>query len=237
MDFVPQAGLERERTKKKTIFKNNSSLLYLTMSLEDKFYPDDESYLTRFDNFMIKAAKEFGVLYQNLTGDSYKNLVKTLNKVSALGFGISALCGHIPLSLLSIINYKQSKTRTYSTPLEEEIRFEALGVERKLGKLVRISTLTFGSVGAFMGYSNDIDKNNNPFIYFFYLGSMIAGSSFYFSTFADYLSLSDMPNPPDKTLFEKAGEKIRKLLSPQPLPTQTYSPILLENRKGYHVCQ
>ena len=95
------------------------------MSLEDKFYPDDGSYLTRFDNFMIKAAKEVGVLYQLLTGDSYKNLASIIYKASAVGFGLSALCGHLGVIPLGTDAFSSSKQHSYQTPLEEENKFEA----------------------------------------------------------------------------------------------------------------
>ena len=105
------------------------------MSLEDKFYPDDGSYLTRFDNFMIKAAKEVGVLYQNITGDSYKNLASIIYKASSVGFGLSALCGHVLGIPLGMTSFSSSKQHSYQTPLEEEIRCEAIGLGKKWGSL------------------------------------------------------------------------------------------------------
>ncbi|MBI4453548.1 hypothetical protein HY636_02795 [Candidatus Woesearchaeota archaeon] len=195
------------------------------MSLEDKFYPDDGSYLTKFDNFMIKAAKEVGILYQNLTGDSYKNLASIIYKASAVGLGLSALCGHILGIPLSMASFSSSKQHFYQTPLEEEITCEALGLGKKMGKLMRICLLSVGFSVFSMGYSYYKDNTNKKLSVFdiFLVGCLIEAPSICLYTFAEYLTKSDMPDPPEKNIFQETSERIKRLLSPEPLPTQVQS--------------
>lgn len=106
------------------------------MSLDDKFYLDDGSSLNRFDNFMIKSAGKIGEAYQQITGESYKDLVDANFQASRMGFGLSVL-GLNPAGIFwGYKSHLRVQNPSYKSPLEEEIFYEAIGKQKKSGKIL-----------------------------------------------------------------------------------------------------
>lgn len=200
------------------------------MSLEDKFYPEDGSVLTRFDNFMIKSAGKVGEAYQHFTGRSYKDLVKTCYKVSTAGFAV-AIAGLQFFSFpYAIGSYSEFRHPKYESPLEEEIRMEAKGEPRKAWKFVRAINLAlvplFSAVvplgGMTFPFSDEYIEENPAFSAYVKIGAATQAIAFVSYNFAEYLSKSYVPKPPKHTVWEKAKMKLKELLAPNPEPAHTY---------------
>ena len=189
------------------------------MSLEDKFYPDDGSRLTRFDNCMIKTAGKLGGLYQNLTGKSYKNLVKTSYKIAVGGFGLSL----IGLRAMSVFFGAYSLSGLlwpdYTSPLEEELRNEATGQHRKLGKVARACGLAIIPIAFFSSYCLLDSKSGkaSSVLKYVEMGGIVEGLSLIPFNFAEYLTKAEMPNPPEKGWVKETKEKVKEFLKPQPV--------------------
>ena len=90
---------------------------------------------------------------------------------------------------------------------------------------MRIGFLSIGFSAFSIGYSYYKENTNKELSFFniFLVGSLIEAPSILLYTFAEYLTKSDMPSPPDKNIFQETSERIKKLLSPEPLPTQVQS--------------
>lgn len=195
------------------------------MSLEDKFYPEDGSNLTRFDNFMIKSAGKIGEVYQHATGKSYKEFSNSCYKTSAGGFVLGTLCFQISAPILLLNSISRIKSPNYESPLEEEIRLEAQYKPRKFNKLCRAAFLALAPLIAYTNYDifvNVIEKNES-FLSYFASGGIIYGISLLPFNFAEYLTKADVPKPPKKTILKRAKEKLMSLdpqlpqvLKPQP---------------------
>jgi len=178
------------------------------MSLEDRFFPEDGTLLTRYDNFMIRNAGFLGEMYQHCTGKSYVELVKSAYLLSSYGFIVASPI-MIPNLVFSLLTYYGSKDPEILSPLEEEIKQEARGYPKKGMKIARIIlpivAITLGRV-AYKTFNDDEAS---------ILSKTIASSMLLTSiaiipwSFAEYLSRADMPDPPKKTIFERAKDKMQ----------------------------
>jgi len=190
------------------------------MSLEDKFYPEDGSILTKFDNSMIKSSGKIGEAYQHLTGKSYKGLVKNSYKISAIGFGLSLFGLRLSAILFGGLSLAGAYYPDYKSPLEEEIQEESWGINRKSGKLIRTCMLASAPIIISYGLvlaNKDSDENSRLLIYSG-LGGIVEGASLVPYNFAEYLTKADIPEPPKKTIWERAGNKIKGVFSPNLIP-------------------
>ncbi|MDP3027656.1 MAG: hypothetical protein Q8N63_08170, partial [Nanoarchaeota archaeon] len=123
------------------------------MSLKDKFYPEDGSSLTRFDNFMIKSAGKIGEVYQHLTGRSYKDLVNLGYQTAVSGHAIGLLCGRLDALVVGTFPFDKNRNPDYSNgPLEDEIKWEARGYSKYEGKAARASIFLFPTIELFTSY-------------------------------------------------------------------------------------
>jgi len=178
------------------------------MSLEDKFYPEDGTVLTKFDNFMIKSAGKVGEAYQHLTGKSYKDLVKTSYKAAAAGYGLSTISVN-PLAFpFGLYSYVRTLNPRYETPLEEEASLEISGRPKNRGKMFRLETLALIPIAMYFGYTvlKDNLKERNLGTYLG-LGITIQGIATIPFNFAEYLSKSNVPKPPEKKVWDRVKEK------------------------------
>ena len=165
------------------------------MSLDDKFMPEDGTLITKFDNFMIRQARKIGNLYQEQTGRSYKELTKKCYE-QAMYSGILALsCTH-PVGLItSILGHHKKERLSFRTPLEEEIDFQSW---QKFQKYTRASWTCLSYLNAERFVSslryNDqtLLENINT------CGWLISTASLGLITLANYLEVSNLPEPPKK---------------------------------------
>lgn len=187
------------------------------MDLEDRFYPDDGTLINKYDNFMIRRAGNIGSIFQECTGESYKEQVKISFGVATMGMACSTLMGCLPSFLYmgpTLDGYLRTKMQT---PLEEEIDNEMRGFLRKGQKYARVAiTLLSPSmiIPAYFKFSNQEDFS---FISSFYIGFATTGVSMIPWLFGSYLSLAQMPKTPKKTIFERAKDY---LLEAFPSPVQ-----------------
>lgn len=196
------------------------------MGLEDKFYPEDGTYLTKFDNVMIKTAGKIGKLYQNITGKSYKDLVKKSYKTSAYGFGASIIGAHASGMILGLFSLQGIYNPQYESPLEEEIKNETIGYPRLMGKLCRISLLAVTPLVLYGTYKLFFNKERLSFGTWFGMGGLIEGAALIPYNFAEYLTKAQVPEPPKKGWAKKLKEKLAKLRPqklPMPVPVQRYN--------------
>ncbi len=190
------------------------------MSLEDRFYPEDGSNLTRFDNNMIKTSGKIGNAYQQLTGRSYKDLVKNCYKTSTAGFGIGILSLHFSSIVFGFLSLNRLKSPLYNSPLEEELMYEAKGSYKKMGKLLRVG-VGMATPHMFCLYPSILMggmEDSNYLAMVLGAGGIIEGLSIASFSFAEYLTKADVPKPPKKTVWKRTKEKAESLLSPQGLP-------------------
>lgn len=192
------------------------------MALEDKFYPENGSVLTKLDNFMIKSVGKIGEAYQHLTGRSYKDLVKTSYKLSAAGLGLSTFCLSAPSAIFVLSALKGVYYPQYESPLEEEIREETEGNHKSIGKAIRTGMLAISPIILSVGLK--CMKKHEPIYTCIGAGIAITSASLVPHVFADYLTKANIPEPPKKTVWERAKEKLYEFLTPepalQPVPVQ-----------------
>lgn len=195
------------------------------MSLEDKFYPEDGTLITKIDNSLVKLAGKIGDAYQHATGKDYTELVKTGYSACVVGFGVAACLGRpasLPFSLLSLLRCYNPRIRS---PLEEEISLEAIGLPRKTEKVMRLFYAAFLPLWFYTDYSKsrELASQNNPSHLAFATATMIEDMSLALFTFLEYLSKANVPKPPKKTVWERVMEKLRVTV-PVKKPATTYSP-------------
>lgn len=189
------------------------------MSLDDKFFPDDGSLINKFDNFFIKQASIIGEVYQNWTGNSYKDLTKSCYK-SARNVAVLSCLSNPLLGLYSAkIHHSNYKNPKYITPLEEEEENLAAGCFKHLSRFTRITGIISSSLLLGVG-SYILDNAESPLDFYGSIGIIATGMSFYPAILADYLSRSNLPKPPKKTTPNKIKEKVSSLTE-NPLPEST----------------
>jgi hypothetical protein len=195
------------------------------MSLEDKFFPEDGSLLTRFDNSMIKTAGIIGEIYQHLTGRSYQDLVSPCYGIASAGLCLSSYklfsasgAVSLPLSIAAIgmglLSLHNAYHPKYESPLEEEIRQEAHGINKKYGKIMRASVLFMTPALINLGQvliGAHVSRNTR-WLREVGIGGFMVGVSMIPHCFADYLSKANIPKPPAKTVWKRAGDYLRNLV-------------------------
>jgi len=197
----------------------------MKMSLEDRFYPDDGSFINKFDNAMVKAAGKVGKVYQNFTGVSYESLVKKAYKWAARGFQIN-IGDIVNGGKLRKVALHYSAYPKIESPREEEIRMEVLGLPKKTWKYARalltgpsafLLTLSPVCIGFGLYENNYISISEGILLAYLPLSALPFA-------FAECLSKSDIPEPPKKTVPQKIMDKFRQIYSPQPRPQELPAP-------------
>ncbi|MFC1697706.1 hypothetical protein ACFL1H_05210 [Nanoarchaeota archaeon] len=188
------------------------------MTLEDKFYPEDGSKLTRFDNFMIKSAGKVGEGYQHLTGKSYKDLVKKCYQISTGGFALSLLGARASALFLGLFSYCGLKEPNFNSPLEEEMEQEARGYSKYIKKIFRLSWMAFIPIFGYLGYNcvdKGLDESSNSLLYLG-TGTMVETLSLIPFSLAEYMTKAKIPEPPRKTVGKRIKDKMKEYLHPNP---------------------
>ena len=193
------------------------------MGLEDKFYPQDDSYLTKFDNTMIRAMGRVGEAYQQATGREFTELLKPFYSIAAAGCVVSTLPFNPAALLMGARIYDYAKNPPSHSPLEEEMHCEASGQPRYSGKLFRASMLFVYASFTLAKYIRDpavLEQQNT-----LNRAAEITLPIFIYSllTFAltDYLAKSNIPKPPKESLPRRLFSALQALVSvPTPVTNQ-----------------
>ncbi|MCB9362643.1 hypothetical protein H6504_04360 [Candidatus Woesearchaeota archaeon] len=170
------------------------------MSLEDKFYPDDGTLLTKFDNMMIKGAARIGDWYQSLTGKSYKELTNKSYRISSRIQTFCIYLGHPESYVLRNITKSFIDANDFKTPLEEQIELEANDLPKNSNQFGRTALtgvsigLGFTMVPVFAAAFRDPDFLNLYFSTYSPVALAIAVQQF-----GLYLSRAHLPPPKIKT--------------------------------------
>ena len=186
------------------------------MGLEDKFYPDDGTAINKFDNLVIYGAATFGEAYQNLTGNFCKDLTTSLygtaNKISKVSMVPGLILGYIASEVCG----SAADDAKFETPLEEELRYEARGMPKHFGRYRRLIPPV---IGTFLGILGISEIDNGGAIYrVIALGTTGAGASLLTLSFAEYLSKTNLPNPPKRSLLQKIRSYMKETLFPERVP-------------------
>jgi len=195
--------------------------------------------LKDFDSRAIELAARTGNIYQNWTGRSYKDLVAKTYRFSG---SIKYLGAMTTLGLLlerANETYQKAEQTNFISQREEEIMLETMGFPEDLLKLSRIFKLFGGIVGTsalpgFLLMISMIIQSNAEITPSYSIGeisvlmavtcwsaSLASHCSAYLpEVFAEYLSLSDLPKPPKKTVGKKIVENFSREFEPamQPVP-------------------
>lgn len=191
------------------------------MGLEEKFYPQDGSYLTKFDNAMIRAMGRVGEAYQQMTGREYTELLAPLYTAA----GLSCIAGTIPFNPFGLLLGNRF-IREYAanppahSPLEEEIQCEATGQPKYAGKLSRASLLFVNVSYTIAKAVRDpsvlqdqrlLDRAAEITLPFFIYGLLAFALT-------DYMAKSNIPKPPKESLPRRMINSLQSLVS---VPTPT----------------
>lgn len=170
------------------------------MSLDDKFYSEDENLITKFDNFMIKSIGHLGEMYQNHSGLTHKELVKKMYGNAVIGFGIGFT--NPILALYSLASVGGIRNPRIETPIEEEIRFENRKIEKTRGKVNRAFHLMMPIIiipaAVSLEYFFQVE-DNDIIMQTIYKTQIIGTLGFIPFSLANYLSKANIPKPPKKT--------------------------------------
>jgi len=186
------------------------------MALDDRFFPEDASLITKFDNFMIKQAGKVGQVYQERTGKSYEDLTKIFYKYGVGSSLASTLTGNILGPPIAYIINHASRNKVFETSIEEEIRLESKGFSRKYDKFCRFMFL-LGSLGIFSKGILEMAGSEGEFSnQLLSLRDLMIGVSLLNYSLAEYLSKSNLPKPPKKEAKEKVKRKFG-IMFPEPI--------------------
>jgi len=185
-------------------------------SLEDRFYPEEKDLITKVDNSLIKLAGKIGNAYQKFTGNSYKDLIKGLYKVASISSLVGAI--NLPFIVFSLSSNELSKNPEIETPIEEEIKSELIGQSKYIRKLARLTLSAIGITAVpILIYLLEDSIIDNLMVKAFCRSQEIALLSVIPYTFAQYLSKSYLPDPPKRTIPEKALSNLIEALKPREL--------------------
>tara|TARA_Y100000310_G_scaffold289862_1_gene316570 strand:+ start:1299 stop:1865 length:567 start_codon:yes stop_codon:yes gene_type:complete len=170
------------------------------MGLEDKFYPEDGTLLTKVDNSIIKAAGKVGDAYQRVTGRGYEDLVKK----SYFAAGCISLGTLIFPPMISITRqyFRFAEKPHFTTPLEEENFNMIMGLPKNQSRFMRLIVGITGIAATSLGYYFT-STSDNILSYYLSFTMFSSGLALIPATFADYLSISDVPKPPKKSVKDK----------------------------------
>jgi hypothetical protein len=204
------------------------------MSLDDKFNPNEGSFIDKVDGALLKVHKKIGEVWQNKTYKSKNELARNLHGGSSGAYLINATTGNYLSSLLSLIEGAKFALgfSKHSTGLEQEIESEARGLPKKAGKYFDVTLYGLGVVITIAGASTlvygavlregDVLTSGTSLL--------SNGLGLMFWKTGDYLEKIDAGEPPKKPkkkpVLERIKEKVGGLLpqpTPEPVPAQAYS--------------
>ena len=209
------------------------------MTLDDKFNPNDGSFIDRADNRLFEFSKGIAKLWQDKTYRSKKDLERYLYIGSSIAFFNRFI--HYKLyieSILVITNGLKAKfeeLRPRST-INETISSEAIGLPSKTIKYLNVGLYTLGTIDllAAGGFAIAGLVSGERHFYNTSLKELLYGVGVCSWITADYVAKSDIGEPPKKSerksVKEWMKEKLGRLVpkhEPLPNPVGAYS--TLEN--------
>jgi len=205
-------------------------MITIIMSLDDRFNPNDGSFIDRVDNSLRELHKKMGYSWQNRTYKSVKVLKRGFYATTAIALGahcvmtpsnskyftwITALAGGICATF--------GVGGCPKTSLESEIQSEAMGLHAKSWKYINVGIYGLGLIhttestiqivaGVISGNNEWVQEGLNNISY---------GIGVLSWATANYLHLTDFdpppPKPKKKPVLEKIKDDLEELL-PNPLP-------------------
>jgi|FLOH01.1.fsa_nt_gi hypothetical protein len=189
------------------------------MGLEDQFYPKTKNPIVNLDYLMIWNAGKIGRAYQELTGNPVDNLIKKTYKVAEY------CCKASIFFFLMGARYEHlSEKPFFITPLEEQIASEIAGYSKHASSYARTLILAVIGIELYMANDNFSRVIKGQFSEMFMSGScFLSGAGLSVGAFSDYVTRADIPEPPAKTVWERAKEKLLSVF--EPIPQPAYAPI------------
>ncbi len=191
------------------------------MSLDDRLNPNDGSPIDKVDNALFELNKKLAEKWQDKTGYSKKALEGILYAVSFAALGTYTFQMMSPLmavpAIASGVKAAYPESRPKST-IEEEMAAEMSGIPGKMHKVITHSlyllgfSLTVHGVRIATGILGaDIDYSNA-------MSSFVQGIGLVTWVTADYMSKSDIGDPPPKKKVLDRLKDLARALVPRPVP-------------------
>lgn len=206
------------------------------MSLEDRFNPNDGSFIDFVDNAMVGLHKKIGDFWQNKTHKSADKLKGNLYGFSGAAlsvYGVMSPSYFVLLCALSSTLYAFNGNGMFSkTPLESELKMESVNLPKKTIKYANALTYFAGLsvilakstliIGEAISGNQDLIKESLLDVNFG-LGALSVAA-------ANYIHQTNFDPPPKKSKKKPVLERIRDKLEefmpqpiPEPVPVKTYS--------------
>lgn len=191
------------------------------MTLDDQFNPNDGSFLDQLDNVYYGVNRKLAKKWQDKTGLSKRKLETGLYSLASLAFMGSyyfrdnPFPGYLDLTLASSMLIDAfSYSMRPSSALDQQLSCESVGLPPKTKKLFNTLFYSYGLLGlTAMGLcaSNSFISGNYE-NFSLDLDSFAHGMAFFFWKTADYISQSNIPEPPPKPKREKLSEKFERFV-------------------------
>ena len=119
---------------------------------------------------------------------------------------------------MTIIAKEKSKSPKFESPLEEEIRYETMGLDKNIGKKIRLASASiittadlFSAESIHLGFNTDNISTSTLAILLGISGlSRMCAEAFYLS--AEYMSKANISEPPKKTIYARAKDKLKLMI-------------------------
>ena len=183
------------------------------MSLDDIFNPNDGGLIDRIDNCFLKLNKNIAKKWQDKTYRNKDDLATVLyfcSSVAWAGNMINSLNIIMTIPLVNnLLNSSIKSSRTKSN-LHEEINLELRGIPRKTMKYLNTMMYCLGTESLVMGIGTAIVSfiNGNDELYRSSIINLTYGLGFLSWTSANYISKSDLGEPPTKPKKKPIYERI-----------------------------
>ncbi|MBI5391248.1 hypothetical protein HZB02_07195 [Candidatus Woesearchaeota archaeon] len=190
------------------------------MSLHDQFYPDDGDWLTHFDNTVIKVAGNIAETYQSLMGSPLTKQVKNSHIVAGAG---SLVTLYYNLWFGAYSNFVSfcgfMSPPKIQSPLEEEIELESQLKSKDSGKkkrLINLATLPLLFAAGYVLRKETGVSDTDHMFHTFGEALIVQSLAWIPDVYAMYASKADIPQPPEKSVYDKAKNFFRVSAAKQP---------------------
>lgn len=201
------------------------------MSLDDKFNPNDGSLIDSIDSALLKFNRKIAKTFQDTTGKNKSDLERTLYVASSSTFVSAMYCEPkfmltIPLAILQLLKAADQSQRPKSFK-HQELECEIVGMPSKMQKYTRLVCYGIGAGNLIAGICEltAAVTTGDPSWYFSAGRELSFGMANLAWTTADYMSASDIGEPPKKKpVMERIKDTMNLLLpKPAPVPATAYS--------------
>lgn len=197
------------------------------MSLEDRFSPNDGSLIDKIDNCFLELNKKIAKKWQDKTYRSKDDLATVLYFCSSVGW-VGNIINNLNITRVTLIlplvsNLLRSSIESsrIKSNLDEQINIELLDIPRKTMKYLNTFMYCAGTHSLVSGIGTAIVSfiYNNDELYKFSINDLTFGLGFLSWASANYISKSDIGEPPKKPkkkpIYERIKEGITNLI-PKP---------------------